>query len=281
MTGPEPDDDAVMLRMRAAHARACSILAVRAMPDAREAWGRHGRTLGQAVSTAGDPAWLRLASAFPGQIGPTFWNGNVDAEKAIPASIPRPRLRAWHDWTERQCEYRAELYDLAPAQTVAPTATLTAQPELPAAWWAALRHSLDTIAVLPTVRATIRQSFLDRAMHRHFGTIDTSAPTRWTTAHGDLHYANICGPVLYLLDWEGWGSAPEGYDAAMLHSYSLLVPETARRVRREFRHLLDTPAGRFAELVTIGELLHTAAGGDMLHRSLRERAAAILGRPVR
>jgi hypothetical protein len=36
-----------------------------------------------------------------------------------------------------------------------------------------------------------------------------------------------------LLDWEGWGqgaTGPAGLDAAMLHAYSLLVPEIAHRV---------------------------------------------------
>jgi hypothetical protein len=40
---------------------------------------------------------------------------------------------------------------------------------------------------------------------------------------------------LRLLDFEGWGQAPAGFDAATLHSYSLLVPAIAVRVRKGTR----------------------------------------------
>lgn len=120
-------------------------------------------------------------------------------------------------------------------------------------------------------------------MPRFLGTpIDTKAPGQWTAAHGDFHFANLCAPTLRVLDFEGWGLAPAGYDAATLHSYSLLVPAIAARVRRELAHILNTPGGRFAELAVITELLHTAARGDnaALTEPLRERAATLLRRPA-
>ena len=100
----------------------------------------------------------------------------------------------------------------------------------------------------------------------------------WTTAHGDLHYANLCAPQLHMLDWEGWGLAPAGYDAAMLHSRSLLAPAAAGRVHAEFGDLLNTAHGRFAELAVITELLDAAANGinTVLAEPLRSRAAALL-----
>jgi thiamine kinase-like enzyme len=120
-------------------------------------------------------------------------------------------------------------------------------------------------------------------MPRYLGIpIDTDAPAPWVTAHGDLHYANICGPDFCLLDWEGWGLAPAAYDAATLYSYSLLVPATADRVHDELAHLLDTPAGRYAQLAVITELLHTTRYGVNLElvQPLRRRAAIILGREI-
>ncbi len=119
-------------------------------------------------------------------------------------------------------------------------------------------------------------------MPRFLGQPVDIAASSWTTAHGDLHYANLCAPTLHILDWEGWGLAPTGYDAATLHSYSLHVPAAAACVRSEFADLLDTTAGRFAELVVIAELLHGATHGDDLGLVglLRNRAADLLGRPV-
>ncbi|MFJ6214484.1 hypothetical protein ACIQGZ_14285 [Streptomyces sp. NPDC092296] len=70
--------------------------------------------------------------------------------------------------------------------------------------------------------------------------------------------------------------APTGYDAALLHAYSLLVPETAADVRRFLGHVLDTRAGRFAELAVITELLQTTTRGDNLE--LEQPLRARLGR---
>ncbi|WP_240796181.1 hypothetical protein [Streptomyces sp. RFCAC02] len=107
--------------------------------------------------------------------------------------------------------------------------------------------------------------------------VDTRAPS-WSTAHGDLNWANLCAPQLVILDWEGWGRAPTGYDAATLHSYSLLVPSVTRRIRSEFADVLNTPAGRFAELAVITELLEGTTHGDNLPLAepLRQRAAVLL-----
>lgn len=65
----------------------------------------------------------------------------------------------------------------------------------------------------------------------------------------------------------------------MLHSYSLLVPPIAARIRTELVEVPDTPSGRFAELIVITELLHAATRGD--HLALAEplrRRASLLGR---
>jgi thiamine kinase-like enzyme len=159
---------------------------------------------------------------------------------------------------------------------------LTRTPRLPVAWWNHLRQALHELADVPTSRRTIQQHYLDWAMPTFLGApIDTTVPA-WSTAHGDCHYANLCGPTLYLLDWEGWGLAPAGYDAAYLHAHSLLTPQTAGRVRAEFAHLLDTDTGRFAELAVTTELLHAITRGDLtdLTEPLHQRARTLLGRAI-
>lgn len=280
---PAPADLCVAARMRAAHAHACAALGTLPGDDCREAWGWQGRTLGKPVTAPDGPAWLRVAAAPVGQAAAVFWDGSIEAEKAMPRSIPRPRLRTWHDWGDQRWQYRAELYDRVAEHPAAPALVLTAAPDLPPRWWAAVRATLDDVAAIPTRRLTIHQAFLDYAMPRFLGTpITSQAPCPWTTAHGDFHFANLCAPTLRLLDFEGWGQAPAGYDAATLHSYSLLVPAIAVRVRRELAHILNTPGGRFAELAVITELLHTAARGENapITEPLRRRASALLGRSI-
>ncbi|MGH3550400.1 MAG: phosphotransferase [Pseudonocardiaceae bacterium] len=43
------------------------------------------------------------------------------------------------------------------------------------------------------------------------------ADLEWTTAHADLHWGNLRGPQLCILDWESWRPAPAGYDMATLY----------------------------------------------------------------
>ncbi|MGA5292190.1 hypothetical protein [Streptomyces pseudogriseolus] len=66
-----------------------------------------------------------------------------------------------------------------------------------------------------------------------------------------------------LLDWEGWGTVQEGFDAATLYAYVLLQPDTAGRVRTAFP-VLGSPAGLAAEATVCAQLLQTVARGDNL-----------------
>ncbi|MFJ2397380.1 hypothetical protein ACIOTI_32105 [Streptomyces sp. NPDC087843] len=84
----------------------------------------------------------------------------------------------------------------------------------------------------------------------------------WTTAHADLHRANLTAP-LCLLDWEAWGSAPEGFDAATLYADTLHERDLAARVRSAFP-VLGSPAGFAAEATVCAQLLQTVARGDNL-----------------
>jgi hypothetical protein len=279
----EPDDRATAQRMRTAHSRAQTVLGALPEQNHHEAWGYRGRTLSRPVITPDGPAWLRIASARTGQINPISWDGSIAAEKAIPTSVPRPRLRHSHDWSDNPWEYRAELYDHVAARPAAMSPTLTARLDLPSTWWTALKSALDNIVKIPTTRRSVHQHFLDSAMPRLLGTpISTTAPAPWSTGHGDCHFANLCAPTLHILDWEGWGLAPTGYDAATLHTYSLLIPSVAARIRTEFAHILNTPAGRYAELAVITQLLHSTTHGNNLDMAepLRIRAAQLLGRPI-
>jgi len=225
---------------------------------------------------------MRVACAPASQVDTTFWDGSLAADNAIPDVVPRPRLRRCQDWNDEPWTYRAELYDRVPGHPIATSASLHTAPDLPATWWAELRSALDHIAAVATDRYTIKQEYLDQAMPRFLGTPVTTAAPTWTTAHGDFHFANLCAPTLRILDWEGWGLAPTGYDAATLYIHSLLVPATAATIHCELGHLLDTPTGQFAELVVITEVLHGTTRGDNLDlaQPVRNRAMGLLGRPV-
>lgn len=281
----EADNPEVASRMRRAHTVACG--ALKTVPDTRpsgrgahEAWGWRGRTLGRPVTGPYGPGWLRVVHSPSDRASGKLWTGPEDAERLLPQEIPRPSLRRVRQWTEGEDAYRAELYDHVSGGTLSPTPVPAVMPRLATGWWEGLRKALDCLSAVKTDRTAVRQAYLDRAMPKYLAFLDGPVPTTapaWSTAHGDLHWANLAGPELGIMDWEGWGTAPSGYDAALLHAYSLATPETAQHVRQELAALLDSDAGRFAELVVITELLQSAERGDNVELvpALRRRAGEV------
>lgn len=264
--------------MRAALAHAAALLTV--TPTGPPAWGWRGRTIGSAALDAYEyRVWLRVLSAAYDKAGDRTWTGTAAAAAHIPAEVSRPYLIEVRDWTGEGAAYRAELtsYVTSPACSTDPI--LREDLDLPASWWSSLRANLATIAAVPTSRQTLSAEYLARALPHYLSAPDiATAPPRWSTAHGDMHWANIttAGPVL--LDWEGWGLAPAGYDAALLAVHSMLVPVMEARVRHELAETLDTPEGRFAELAVLAELLQTNTRGDNLDLApaMTRRAAQLV-----
>jgi hypothetical protein len=248
--------------MRSAHVHAAAALHANRVSHGREAWGWRGRSLGYPVTTADATAWLRVVACLSDQIIETFWVGNHIA-RHLPRSLPRPTLLAAHAWADHPWAYRAELYEYLDSQPVAPQPVLRSDPELPATWWSALRTALHELAAIPTTRVTVHPDFLAWAVPYYLDARIPAAalsPDRWTTAHGDLHYGNLYGPELRIIDWEGWGRAPVGYDAATLLAHSILVPTAAARVTAAFADVLPTPAGHCAQLAVAAEMIHANLG---------------------
>ncbi|MGW5820070.1 hypothetical protein [Streptomyces noursei] len=160
------------------------------------------------------------------------------------------------DYHEDHWDYRAELYARTPDPAVSPSPVLQEEPHLPPDWWTSLRDSLNALSTVHTERVAIREEYMRRVIPQYTGhTIDT---IKWTTAHGDLHWANLTAPNALLLDWEVWGVAPVGYDATSLLLHSLHVPPLANRVRATFADTFDTPESRGGQLVACAEILQAA-----------------------
>ncbi|MFE2157052.1 hypothetical protein ACFW9M_04475 [Streptomyces lydicus] len=196
-------------------------------------------------------------SDLEGKAGGKLWEGPKEAERSVPPTVPRPRLLGLRDWWADGWNYRAELYQLIDAPPVSQSPVLHDGVDLPDAWWHDLHQALDHLALVNTSRQAVREQYIRRRVPEY--TSFTPGEITWTTAHGDLHWANLTGPQLTLLDWEGWGTAPTGYDAANLYLHSLPVPAIADRVGKEFAHVLGTPAGLVGELTACTEILQAAA----------------------
>ncbi|MCX4462367.1 hypothetical protein OOK58_59275 [Streptomyces sp. NBC_01728] len=257
-----PSDPVVEQRMRAHQQRAAQALAVDVWTEG-EFWGWAGRTLGAPARTAaGQPAWLRLVAVPADKATGKLWEGAVSAQQALgDLDGRRPALLGVHDETEDGTAYRAELSAGVDEPVLSLTPVLHEDLGLPDSWWTELAGALDKLSATTTDRVTVRPQYMERAIPQFVGIPVPDAPC-WNTAHGDLHWANLTAP-LRILDWEGWGQAPAGFDCAMLYAYSLLDPGTAARVRAVFP-VLGTADALAAEATVCAMLLQTVDRGDNL-----------------
>ncbi|RCV56132.1 phosphotransferase [Marinitenerispora sediminis] len=216
--------------------------------------------------------------------GGKLWEGPFLADALLDdEAIPRPLLLAEATWGDGPT-HQALLWQRTRCASVSTTPDLDHAPSLGPRWWDDLASALARLRATPPPagRQAVRQEYINR-IGRFLPDVDGAGidltVQRWETAHGDLHWANLTAPRLQLLDWEGWGAAPAGWDAAVLHAYSLTQPEVARQVRDVFTDKLNTPDGRLAHLVIVAQIIQ-ASERDEIHARLapfvRDFAAGIV-----
>ncbi|MFE2726479.1 aminoglycoside phosphotransferase [Kitasatospora sp. NPDC059327] len=193
--------------------------------------------------------WVRLAWRRPDRLNGQRWTG-FEAAAAL-TGVPRPEWFAAASWTDtrRGVVWRADEMTHIPARSISHRADLGSDPNLPERWWTDLRAALDALGGHTTDRLCMSQAHLTARIREIYGdTVDT-AVTDWACAHGDLGWANLCGPDLAVLDWEDWGNAPVGLDAACLWAASLPQPAVAEKVLDLFADVLTSRSGRLSRLL--------------------------------
>jgi hypothetical protein len=181
--------------MRAHHARAAKALDVQIEPGG-EFWGWAGRTMGAPARTAaGQSAWLRLVSAPEHKASGKLWDGALDAQRAFgDLNGHRPALLAVHDAVDAGTAYRAELPERVDQPVLSDDPILQYDLQLPDSWWDDLAGTLEKTAAADTDRVAVRQQYMDRAIPEFLG-IPTPTVACWTTAHADVHWANLTEPL--------------------------------------------------------------------------------------
>lgn len=223
--------------------------------------GWNDRSICSAATTRdADRRWLRVVTEHLSWATGDWWTGNTDA--AAIHDVAKPRVIDVRDWTEDGRAVRAEAMTYLTGHPCSPTPETRGRLTLTAKWWTELRRSLDHLAAFSTERQAVTQDRVSTRLRVFFGDRVATRVRRWTTAHADLHWANLMKPELAIVDWELWGSAPYGYDAATLYCYSLLSPDITATVRRTFGDILDSPDGVLAQLYAITRLLLHAEQGD-------------------
>ncbi|MFC5109569.1 hypothetical protein [Kibdelosporangium philippinense] len=155
--------------------------------------------------------------------------------------------------------WRADETEYVTSSHVIPYGYLRQAPAVSATWWDELVASLDALARHTTSRVAVRQARITEAIATVFPEVDITV-TEWTTAHGDFYWQNLTAPDFYILDWEDWGTAPRGWDAASLWHNSLLVPELAEHIATVRRADLDTHSGLLCQLMRCAEVLAAPPG---------------------
>lgn len=159
----------------------------------------------------------------------------------------------------------ADETELVIEQVIQPGGILTNDPDLPCSWWERLRAALAALATVPTARVAtphtrpITQRWVRETVHAMFPGVDP-AVDEWAVAHADLNWVNLTAPACRVLDWEDWGHAPRGWDAATLWASSLAVPDLAGHVQSVFDDALNSRTGLLCQLYACAELL--AAGQE-------------------
>ncbi|MET8590386.1 hypothetical protein [Streptomyces sp. NPDC005078] len=210
--------------------------------------------------------WVRIERRGFARVGVQGGDGTASAE-ALRGIAKTAWLAgvAWRDEME-PVMWRADETELLPGAPVG-SAVVTEDPRLPEEWWAALNASLDALAAQHTNRIatpdteTLTQELVTETVHSVFPGVDT-AVVEWRPAHADFNWANMTAPVFCVFDWEDWGMAPCGLDAATLWGASLAVPALADRVRSERRDDLESRDGKLMTLFVAAKILGPYADPD-------------------
>lgn len=203
--------------------------------------------------------WVRIERRGLDRIGVQGGDGTPSAEALQGISKPEWLVGiAWRDEAE-PVMWRADETELLPSAPVG-SAVVAEAPDLPSGWWAELNASLDALAGQQTNRIatpdteTITQALVTQTIRQVFPDVDATV-SEWCPAHADLNWANVTAPQFCVFDWEDWGMAPRGLDAATLWAASLAVPTLSDRVRVERRADFASRDGKLMTLFVAAKLL--------------------------
>lgn len=224
-----------------------------AEPEGPLRFGWQNRTASGVASRLGERYWLRLQTHPKDRLPGRLWTGNKSSSQIV--GVRKPEVVDEVQWSTQETEYRAEVMTFVDQAVVSSTPNLTSHIELTATWLSELKEALTAVRSVATERVNTRQDLVTRRITERFGSGVNTTVAEWDTAHGDLHWANITLPSLWILDWEGWGLAPKGFDVALLRGYSLGVPQVARQLKDVFEDELESPEGLLSRAFVCAELM--------------------------
>jgi hypothetical protein len=194
--------------------------------------------------------------------------------------VPKPSVLREIDWKADGKNWYALQLTLAPSPAVCETPWIAGPSRMiDDRWLGELKQSIDRISDRPLMRWLVHPGRVARVIGERFGGKAPRAIDEWRTAHGDMNWSNLTAPNLMLLDWERWGAAPRGFDAATLLAFSFREPALFRRIEALFAPDLDTPTGVVARLYQYARRLIKIEAGirdPRDHRAIEAEAKRLL-----
>ncbi|MGR6998811.1 hypothetical protein ACU686_12895 [Yinghuangia aomiensis] len=233
--------------------------------------------VGSPATFKGARVWLRVSAFLENTMDAEAWRGTFEAGAITGVCKPTLLDRVlWETDAPVAVPVSGEMLTFIP-DPVASTRRFLMEPPVSApGWFRDLRSSLDALAEVPTDRR-FRVHNAEQYGYLLAATYGRPLPSgivpEFGTEHIDLTWGNISAPGFTIIDWEHWGVAVKGYGIAYLYLTSLAVPEVAGRIRETCADLLDSPTGRYAQLVAaafirrnLTHLPDEAGLAPMLHR---------------
>ena len=183
----------------------------------------------------------------------------LDATATLPQRTRHPHWHQGASWRADELLWRVDETELIDDPVICSGGILTHDPALPDAWWPQLADALQALASVPTARIAtphtrpITQQRIDATIHAVFPDVDTTVD-ECSVAHADLSWPNLTRTGR-ILDWEDFGRAPRGWDAATLWTNSLALPTLAERVADLFAADLSCRTGMVCRLYACAELI--------------------------
>lgn len=205
----------------------------------------------RATEQDGTEVWLRVVLSVPDYQPACRWDGNTAANTVT--GVPKPRVLRWADWHDTthyrggNMPLRGEVMTLAPGTVIAPEGSLHRDPALPSSWWDNLTQALTALAAhpVPDHEPVNTVDYVITNTRAHFDAeIDRAVFDQviWTTAHNDLHWGNVTGPELCILDWRAGAAHPPATTPAPCSAPASSTHQPPHESARPFNQYSTTTA---------------------------------------
>lgn len=227
------------------------------VPVGRPVFGWNQKSIGSEIRLPeGDKSWAKLFAVSTEHAKGREWEGEKFAAHWV--SSWKPRVQYVHEFGD---ELRAQLIvsDKVKGEILGVSQhKLKENVAISDSYLMQLKMALASLRLVTTDRVNTRYDLVRRRVLERWEINVEYSECHWETIHGDLHWQNVAGPCLEIVDWEGWGIGLQHQDLAMLIAFSAADGDLVERLRANFRDVIISKNLALAEMFVTAELLRMA-----------------------